>query len=117
MRGTMRSAMRISVATSSVTAWSARLISDRQLRRRSPQPFQVIVGARLFAEHMHNETPKIQQRPFRRAPPFAVLRRPPQLFVELLLDLTTDGLHLRRAETRADHEVRRKRAHSAEIEH
>ena len=51
-----------------------RLIGNFQLRRRPPQPLQIVVVPGLLAEHMHNEAPKIQQRPFRRPAPLAMLR-------------------------------------------
>src|SRR5712675_2417286 len=111
-----RAAMRTSVRTP-VPARPIRFIGNFQLLRRPPQPLQVVIVPSLLAEHMHDKTSEIQQRPFRRAASLAVLRGTPLLLVELFLDLGANCLHLRRAESGANHEVRRKRAHSAEIQH
>src|SRR6266404_3643129 len=93
-----------------------RLSQNFQLRRRAPQPLQIIIMPRLLAEDVHDEAAKIQQRPFRRTASFAVLWRAPLPLIQLLLDLRANRLHLRRAESRANHEVGSKRSHSAEIE-
>src|SRR5262249_28733837 len=55
-------------------------------------------------------------RPVRRATPFAVLGRPLQFLPKLLFCLITDGLHLGRAESRADHKIIRKRFELAEVD-
>src|SRR5258708_38363450 len=94
-----------------------RFRGNSPLRPRPPQPLQIVVMPRLLAKYMHDKTSEIQQRPFRRATPLAVLRGTSLLLVELFLDLSANCLHLRRAESSANHEVRRKRAHSAEIQH
>src|SRR6202048_5393652 len=78
------------------------LIGNSQFRCRAPQPCEVVVMPRLLAEHVHNEAAKIQQGPFGRGAPFAMLRRAPQLLIELLLDFRANRLHLRGTESRAN---------------
>src|SRR5215469_3533963 len=90
-------------------------IGDLELRRRTPQAFQVVIPPRVLAEDVHNKTAEIQQCPIRRTVAFAVPHRPAHLFVELLFDFCADGLHLRRAEARANHEIVRERARAAQI--
>src|SRR5262249_6183362 len=81
------------------------LIGNFELGCGAPKAFEVIKAARLVTEYVHNEPAEIEQRPFSRTAPFAMLRRSLKLLVKLLLDLRANRLHLRRAETRADHEV------------
>jgi hypothetical protein len=93
-----------------------RIVGDFELWRRAPKALEIVVAARLFAENVQNEATEIDERPFSGAAPLAVLWGAMKLFFELVLDFATDRLHLRRAESRADHEVVRKGADAAEIE-
>src|SRR5579872_2642678 len=91
-------------------------IGNFQLWRSAPQTLEIVEASRLFAENMHDESAEIEQRPFRRAASFAMLRRAPKFLVELLLDFRANRLHLRRAEAGADHEVRSERSHFAQVD-
>jgi hypothetical protein len=65
---------------------------------------------------MQDETAKINERPFRGGAPLAVLWRTMKMFFELVFDFTANGLDLRRAESRADHEIVREGSDAAEVE-
>jgi len=93
-----------------------RRIRDFQFRRGTPQALEVVVAARLFAEHVNDEASKIKERPFRGPLPFAVRWRALRVFVQLLFNLSANGLHLRRAEGGTDYEVFRERPQAAQIE-
>ena len=99
-----------------IVAQAFRRIRDFQLRCGAPQALEVVVAARLFAEHVNDEASKIKERPFGGSLPFTVRWRALRVFVQLLFDLGTNGLHLRRAEAATDHEVLRERAQAAQIE-
>src|SRR5450755_4233165 len=100
-----------------VVAQAFRRIRDFQFRRGSPQPLQIVITPRLFAENVHHETSKIQPRPLGRALSLAMPRRTLGHFIQLLFDFAANGLHLRRAESGADHEVFRERPNAAEVQH
>src|SRR5581483_2685975 len=63
-----------------------------------------------------NESAEIEQRPVRRAVTFAMLRLALQLLPELLFHFRADGLHLRRAEAGANHEIIRERFQLAQVD-
>src|SRR4029450_4191121 len=94
-----------------------RQIRNLVARNVAPQPLEIVVTPGLIAENVHNEAAEIEQSPIGGAPPFAVFRFAPEFLVQLLFDLGADGLHLGRAEPRADHEVFSKSAETAEVEH
>ena len=80
------------------------LVGNHELWRSAPEAFEIVIAPRLLAEDVQDETAKIDQRPFRGAAPFAVFRRTMKMLLKLVFDFAADGLHLRRAESRADHE-------------
>jgi hypothetical protein len=83
----------------------------------APETFKVVVAARLFAEYVDDETPKIEECPFSRAMPFAMLRGTLQFFVKEFFDFVADGLKLRGAVTRTDHEIIREGSMAVQIQH
>jgi hypothetical protein len=95
----------------------SRFVWKNQGRSSAPETFKVVIAARLFAEYVDNETPKIEERPFSGAMPFTVLRGTLQLFVKEFFDFVTDGLELRGAVTRADHEIIREGCVAVQIQH
>ena len=94
----------------------AGFIGKHKLRRGAPQAFEVVIAPRLFAENVQDETTKIDQCPFGGGASFTMFRRSMKLLLELLFDLAADGLHLGRAESRADDEIVREGTDTAEIE-
>lgn len=92
------------------------LVWDHELGRRAPEPFQVVIAPCLLAEDVQNEAAKIDQRPFRGAASFAVLRRAMKMLFELVFHFAANCLYLRCAESRADHEEVRESADVTEVE-
>ena len=92
------------------------LVWDHEFGRRAPEAFQVVIAPRLLAEDVQNKAAKIDQSPFRGTASFAVLRRAMKMLFKLLFHFAADRLHLRRAESGADHEEVRESADVTEIE-
>src|ERR1700720_837432 len=94
-------------------AW---LVGNIEFRGRTPQALKIVEAAGLLAEDVNDEAAKIEQRPFGGARSLAMFGRAFELLVQLLFDFVTDGLHLRRTEAGANHEVRSETADLTEIE-
>src|SRR5579859_6799627 len=94
----------------------AGFVGNLELWRSAPEALQVVITPRLLAEHVHDEAAEINERPIGGAAPLAVFRRAMKMLFELLLDFDADGLHLRRTESGADHEVVREGADAAEVQ-
>ena len=92
------------------------IVWNHELWRCAPEAFEIVIAPSLLAEDVEDEAAKIDQRPFRGVAPFAVLRRTMELLFKLVFDLAADGLHLRRAESGADHEEVGERADATEIQ-
>ena len=92
-----------------------RLVGNHKLGRRAPEAFQVVVAPGLLAEDVQDESSEINQSPFRGSVSFAVFRGAMKLFFELVFHFAADRLHLRSAETRADHEIVGEGSDAAEI--
>src|ERR1700727_968064 len=81
------------------------LIGNFELRSSAPQTLEIVKSPRLFPEDMYDKPAEIEERPFRRASPFAMFRRALKFLVKLLFNFGTDRLHLRSAEAGANDEV------------
>ena len=91
-------------------------VRDHELWGRAPEAFEIVIAPRLLAEDVQNEAAKIDQRPFRGTAPFSVFRRAMKMLFKLLFHFAAYCLHLRRAESRADHEEVREGADVTKIE-
>src|SRR5712675_3392430 len=103
----VRSSLRLSRSRGAV-------LSNVNAARGSPQTLEIIIVARSFREDVHDEAAEIQQHPFGAGFAFAVhqMHADPR---ELPFNLIANGIHLRRAETRADQEAIGERAQPLKI--
>src|SRR5690348_17395474 len=95
----------------------ARFLGDLKFWRGTPETFEVVVTPGLLAEDVHDKPAKIEQSPLGRAISFAVSGRAVEMLFELLFHFGADGLHLRGAETCANHEIVREGTHARSEEH
>src|SRR6267154_1633198 len=103
-----------SVVRSSLRRSRGAVLSNVNAARGAPQTLEVIIMARAFSEDMHDEAAEIQQHPFGAGFAFAMhqMHADPR---ELPFNLIANGIHLRRAESRADQKAIGERAQPLKI--
>src|SRR5260370_16110985 len=92
------------------------LIGNLELGRHAPEALEIVVAPGLLAENVHDKAAEIEQCPFSGAMSLAMLGGAAEILVELPLDFGADGLHLRRAEARANHKIIGEGAGRREVE-
>src|SRR2546425_722420 len=91
------------------------LIGNLELRRGAPQALEVVIPARLLAEHVHDEISEVKKHPFGGAKAFAVAGRAADAR-KLFFHFLANGVHLRRAESGTDDEIVGERAEAAQVQ-
>src|ERR1700680_3164796 len=90
-------------------------LSKFDAARGAPETLKIVIMARAFREHMHDQAAEIEQHPIAACLAFPVHPASANP-LQLLFNFITDGFQLRRAESGADHKIIRERSKACEIE-